>query len=234
MEYKKYHRDKTYEKFERHFKNIFRKRFDIARNFMKKKGRVLDIGCSTGSMLDIFREAGFETWGVEPSESAEIAREKGHKIKNSYFEKALLPPSYFDVVILNHTLEHMDDAVWVLKKVYRILKANGILVVDVPNAGGLGAKILGNRWPYRLPEEHKYQFTKDSLIEVFEKSGFRVMHFESRSGIFEFAHPFEEVWESLVTLKKRFFRNLINMPYDILVTGLNMGDSMTVIGKKSS
>ncbi len=232
MDYKKYHRDKTYSENESHFKNIFMTRFNIAKRY-KKNGKVLDIGASTGVMLDIFKENGFETWGVEPSTSSQRAEAKGHKILKVYFEKAKLPENYFDLVIMNHTLEHLDDPVLILKKIHRILNKNGIVLIDVPNAGGLGSKILKDKWPYRLPLEHKQQFTKESLSKVFKDSGFKVIYFKSRSGVFELSNPLMEIWESLTTLKKRFFTTIFNIPYDVLVTSLNMGDSMTMVGRKS-
>ena len=243
MNYKKYHRDKVYLENESHFKNIFKKRFDIISCHFERPTRhpersrripfrILDIGASTGVLLDIFKENNWETWGVEPSESSKIAVKKGHKIIKNYFEAAKLPDNYFDLVIMNHTLEHLDNPNLVLKKIHKIIKQDGILLVDVPNAGGIGSKILGDKWPYRLPEEHKHQFTYESLSKFFENSGFKAIHFESRSGIFEFANPIKEIWESLITRKKRFFTNLINIPYDIFVTFFDAGDSMTIVGKK--
>jgi SAM-dependent methyltransferase len=231
MNYKKYHRDKTYLEEEEHFKNIFQTRFAIVNRY-KKGGRILDIGASTGTMLNIFKGHNWETWGVEPSESALRAKEKKHKIIKKYFEDAKLPQNYFDAVIMNHTLEHMKKPEKVLEKVYRILKPGGVLLVDVPNAGGLASKILKDKWPYKLPNEHVSQFTRNSLKEIFEKAGFDVIHFESRSGIFEFANPIKEIWEALIHGKKRFFTDLINIPYDIFVTFFDVGDSMSMVGRK--
>ncbi len=233
MNYKNYHRDKTYLENESLFRNIFSKRFNVARKFFSKNSKtVLDIGASNGVMLDIFAEKGFETWGIEPSKSGKVAEHKGHRILHTFFENAKLPNNFFDVVILNHTLEHMDDPVLVMKKIYQILKKGAIVYVDVPNAGGLGAKLLGDNWPYRLPKEHKHQFTKKSLQEIFKVAGFKVIHFESRSGIFEFANPIKEIFESLFTFKKRFFTDLIYFPYSLVATIFNMGDSMSMIGRK--
>ncbi len=231
FDYKNYHRDSDYEKFRKHFRNIFQKRVDIISSF-KKSGRVLDIGASTGGMLTLFKEKGWKTWGVEPSESAFVAGSKGHKMINTTFEKAGLPKSYFDVVILNHTLEHVDDPILVMKKVRTVLKENGIVLVDVPNFGGLSARLLGKRWPFLVPLEHNFQFTKETLVKLFEKAGLEVLHTESRSGIFEFANPVAECLDALLSLKKRFFKNLLFVPYDIVATALDMGDSISIIGKK--
>lgn len=242
MNYKKYHRDESYLKEEAHFKNIFKKRFNIIcchfERSRKIPFRVLDIGTSTGTMLDIFKEKGWETWGIEPSQSAKVAAKKGHKIINDYFEnlrdgkQEQLPNNYFDLSLMNHTLEHLDDPVLILKKIHKILKKDGLILIDVPNAGGLGSRILKDKWPYRLPEEHKHQFTKQSLSKIFEIAGFQVIHFESRSGIFEFASPFKEILEALITGKKRFFTDILNIPYDTFVTFFDSGDSMTMVGKK--
>ena len=232
MDYRNYHRDKAYLENESLFKNIFTKRFNIAKRFWDEPGKILDIGTSTGTMLDVFKEHGWETWGVEPSKSGFIAEKKGHKIIHDYFEKSDLKSNFFDMVILNHVLEHLDDPIEVLKKVYKVLKKGGIVFVDVPNFGGLSSKLLGRYWPYLAPEEHKQQFTKDRLKSVFRKSEFKVLHWESRSDIFEFANPFSELWLALTTLKKRFFRYLLVFPFSLLVTILNMGDSISMVGKK--
>jgi predicted SAM-dependent methyltransferase len=133
---------------------------------------------------------------------------------------------------MNHTLEHVDDPLIVLKKIYKILKKDGIVLIDVPNAGGLASKVLKNKWPYRLPREHKSQFTRTSLVNLFKETGFKPIHSESRSGIFEFANPKAEIWEALIKRKKRFFTDILNIPYDILVTYLDMGDSITIVGRK--
>ena len=133
---------------------------------------------------------------------------------------------------MNHTLEHVVDADIVLAKIYRILKSGGILFIDVPNAGGLGSKILKDKWPYKLPNEHNYQFTKESLSKVVETSGFKILHRESRSGLFEVSNPILELWQSLITFKKRFLINLLTIPHSLFSTLLNKGDSMSLVAKK--
>ena len=232
IDYKKYHRDRDYLENEKLFRNIFKKRFNEAVKHVKKEGSVLEIGASNGVMLDIFKAAGWKTWGVEPSENAKAAAGKGHRILKDYFEQVELPENYFDIVIANHTLEHMDDPLFVLRKVKRILKPGGIVYIDVPNAGGAAARLLGKNWPYLLPLEHRHQFTRQSLEKIFKEAGFRVIHFESRSGLFEFADPAAELVISLTGLKKRFFVNLLTFPYALIVSLFNAGDSMSMVGRK--
>ncbi len=231
-QYLKYHRDSDYLENQKLFRNIFLKRVNIIKRFVNKPGRVLDIGASTGTMLDIFKSLGWNTFGVEPSASAKIAIKKGHKITNLFFEKTKFVPNSFDLIIMNHTLEHLDNPQEILIKAYGLVKKGGFILVDVPNAGGVGSRILGNRWPYLLPKEHKSQFTKESLSTLFKNAGFKIVYFDSRSGIFEYANPLAELWQALTGFKKRFLVDILTSPYSLIVSLLKMGDSMSLVGKK--
>ena len=227
IDYSNYHRDSDYRKFEPMFRNIFLKRYYLIKRYVRSgPGKVLDIGCSNGVFLDLFGERGWETWGIEPSESGDVAGKKGHKIIASFFEKVELSKNYYDLVIMNHTLEHMDNPSFVLKKIHTILKKGGTLFIDVPNAGGFGARLFGKYWPYRLPDEHKWQFTKRTLSEIVGKSGFKILCWESRSGIFEYANPLLEL------KRKRFVIDILTAPYAVIATVLKMGDSMSIVGRK--
>ena len=226
MRKENYHRDEDYVKYESLFENIFRKKVGLISSYHPRGGTCLEIGCSTGTMLDILKEKGCETWGVEPSGSGEVAKKKGHKILKTTFEKAELPRNYFELVILNHTLEHLDKPKQVLNKIYIVLKDGGILFIDVPNFGSLSSRILGKRWPYLLPKEHKHQFTKESLTKLLIENGFIILHWESRSGIFEYANPLKELG------RKQFVLDILAFPYSLSATLLGMGDSMSFIAKK--
>ena len=230
-DYGNYHRDEEYVCSSKLFENIFRKRFLIIKRF-KKNGRVFDIGASSGEMLRIFNNDGWECWGVEPSAVAERLRYNDIKILREEFEEAKLPNNYFDVVILNHTLEHMNNPLAVMEKVGKILKSDGIVLVDVPNFDALSRLVMGRRWPFFLPCEHKWHFTPGSLGEVFRRADLEVVHWESRSGIFEYANPIGDLALSLVTFKKRFFSGIIGAPGAALATALGRGASFSMVGRK--
>lgn len=232
INYNNYHRDSDYAQSESLFRNIFEKRFNLISRYVQIPGRVLDIGASNGVMLDIFKEHGWDTYGVEPSGNSKIAIQKGHKISKTFFEKTKFKKQYFDAIVLNHTLEHLEKPEIVLKNAYTLLKKGGYILVDVPNAGGIASFLMGQYWPYRLPNEHLSQFTKKSLIKIFTNSGFKIVHFESRSGLFEFARPLTELVQSFFQFKKRFFFNIFTLPYAVVATILNSGDSMSLVGKK--
>jgi len=220
-----YHRDEDYKKYESLFENIFRKRVNLVSRFVKK-GKMFEIGSATGVMLKLFKDRGWDALGIELSGSCEEAKRKGLRVLNVKFEDAKLPKDYFNLVVLNHTLEHMNNPREVLRKINTHLKEEGIVFIDVPNFGSLSSKLLGNKWPYLLPEEHKSQFTKESLTKLLQENGFDILHWESRSGIFEYADPLKEV------KRKRFLIDIVLLPYSLVAKLLNMGDSMSFVAKK--
>lgn len=221
--YKQYHRDNQYHENESLFRDIFLKRLQII-NKLKKPGRILEIGSSIGVMLKLFKDSGWEVLGIEPSKKAcEIANQRGIKTINSSFEKASLIKSSFDIVILNHVLEHLDNPKQILDKCHQVLAKNGIVFVDVPNFGSLSARLWKSHWPYLLLDEHNWHFTRQSLNKLFTSSGFKEIYWEARSGLWDLGK---------FIIKKRLIFSYLSLFPDFIITKLKLGTSLTVIGQK--
>ena len=110
-----YHRDDEYVEEETLFKNIFLKRVNIISNILKP-GKVLEVGCSTGLMLSLLKSRGWDATGVEISQkAAQKAQDRGIKVISKPFENIEIKDK-FDVVIFNHTLEHLENPISVIKK----------------------------------------------------------------------------------------------------------------------
>jgi 2-polyprenyl-3-methyl-5-hydroxy-6-metoxy-1,4-benzoquinol methylase len=80
---------------------------------------VLDIGCGTGWISSLWKGAGAEVVGLEPSIArGEYARRKyGIKIIPAYIEE-LHSQDRYDVIIMRHVLEHFSDPFHVLEKAH--------------------------------------------------------------------------------------------------------------------
>ena len=201
--------------------------------YSSKAGKVLEIGSSTGVMLSLFQKLGWEVLGIEVSlASARKSQEKGIVTIIDYFEKVRLPNQSFDLVILNHTLEHLISPIEVLQKVNKLLKKDGLLLIDVPNFGSLSAKIWGGNWPYLLPQEHLWHFTDKALKKMLPKLRFKILRLSYPSGIWDYGNPWLELWQSFFTLKMRFFTNFLTLIPALVVTLLGKGTSLTVIASK--
>lgn len=232
-QYSAYHRDPVYIREEEQFKNIFKKRVGIVLRF-KKTGKALEVGSSTGVFLSLLKEREWEVLGIEPSmAAADTAQKKGIPTLNTTFKKAELKDSTFDLVVFNHVLEHMEDPIGILKKANRVLKKDGIILIDVPNFASLSARIFGSSWQYILPKEHRWHFTPKSLTALLGKSGFKVIHWETHSGIWGYGNPFKEIWQALTGKKKRFFVDILTAFPALAVTKLGLGTGLTVLAKKA-
>lgn len=226
-----YHRDETYIQEEKLFENIFNRRIREVTRYIKT-GKVLEIGCSTGLMLSILQKKGFQVTGVEISKkAAEVARKRGIEVLVFPFEKIKFDKK-FDLVIINHTLEHLEDPLKVLEKAKAILTPKGYLMIDLPNFDSPLAKLLKKKWPHLLPDEHLWHFTTKSFQILFKKLDFKILTIRRVSGIWDFGNPYKEVLYSLKGFKKRFVKNVLTAVPSLVMTKLNKGSDLLVIARK--
>lgn len=148
----------------------------------KPHGDLLDVGAGVGILLHVARQRGFITHGVEVSEwaSAYARDERKLDVVTGTLEDAAYPDTQFDVVVINHVLEHVPDPLEMLRNARRILKDDGVIVVGVPNIGSIMAGVLRERWPSLRPEEHIWHFNPFTLRRLIWKAGLREVHFEAR------------------------------------------------------
>lgn len=147
-----------------------------------RNGKILDIGCGRGLFLDIMQKDDWSVKGYEFDEkSASYARENyGIDVHfgNLYnrFEDET-----FDVVNINHVLEHLEAPDAVLSECHRILKKGGLLVVAVPNINSLQAKFGKSNWFQLDLPCHLYHFSTRGLTALIKKKMFlinQVRHFK--------------------------------------------------------
>ncbi len=147
----------------------------VAKFTRRGSGKVLDVGCGTGDRLDVFRKKGFETYGVETSDSAEYARDrlKLNVLKGDLFS-AHFPDHFFDIVTLYNVLEHTHDPTKVCQEVQRVLKEDGFLLIQVPNKDSFQSKCFKKRWAaFDVPRD-LYYFGVETLQSFLEKNGIRI------------------------------------------------------------
>ncbi|MDH5781981.1 MAG: class I SAM-dependent methyltransferase, partial [Dehalococcoidia bacterium] len=139
-------------------------------------GRILDVGCGRGRMLDEFKRRGWETFGTELSEQAAgAAREEfGLNVRSIPLEDWGFEDKFFDAITLWHVLEHLPDPRGTLREVSRILKDDGLLVVSTPNFDSFQAKVSKEKWFHLDVPRHYYHFSTGTLTQMLESVGFRV------------------------------------------------------------
>lgn len=212
-EIEKFYSQKYYGEENKRFWALFEKGIELFRDKrikdikkFKSGGRILDIGCGRGKMLIKLEKKGWQVYGTELSErSAFFALEKlGLNIFTGDFIKAGYPSDFFDCITMWHILEHLDDPVAVMKEVHRIIKSDGVLVIAVPNYGGLQAVISRSEWFHLDVPRHYFHYSRSSLKKLLNDFDFTIM--DEKHFSFEY-DPFG-LLQSLLNLA-HFHHNLL-------------------------
>jgi SAM-dependent methyltransferase len=140
----------------------------------KDHGKVLDLGCSSGSFLASLDRDKWELHGVEisPESAARAESRTGARIFVGDVLDATFPPNSFDAITCFHVFEHMYHPREVLAKAWEWLKPGGVFYAEMPNIGAGEARIYRSYWyPLELPR-HLYHFSPESLRKLCTSLGF--------------------------------------------------------------
>jgi SAM-dependent methyltransferase len=141
---------------------------------LRPPGRLLDVGCGDGKYLAYMAGQGWQVCGVDPYAPAELAAASAFVVYRAGLREAELPPDYYDVITFWWSLEHMAEPVPTLMEACRIMRPGGQVIVGVPNAEALEARLLGPYWFHLNPPVHLSHFTASSLTLALRRAGFTV------------------------------------------------------------
>lgn len=127
-------------------------------------GRLLDIGCGSGAYLARMRDVGWDVTGVEVDPvAAEVARDRGLKV----FAGVEEVPGTFDVVTLNHVIEHVPEPLQLLCDALE--RTGDTLLLRTPNAASLGHRLFKTRWYHLDPPRHLFVLTPKGLQRLVSR-----------------------------------------------------------------
>ncbi len=127
-------------------------------------GPVLDVGAGDGTLVEAFVRHGREAVGLEPHAS-------GPHIRNAEVEEV---DGNWSAVIFWHSLEHLRQPARALGHAATLLAPGGTLVIAVPNATSLQARVFGDRWLALDLPRHLVHLTPPALLTEIEALGLRV------------------------------------------------------------
>lgn len=143
---------------------------------------ILDVGCASGWFLSCVKKVypRADCHGVDVyKEGIKYGVKKYPKLHLKVGDAHALPYKVgtFDVVVCTEVLEHVEDPQSVLKEIKRVLKKNGILVVEL-DSGSILFSIVWYLW--RLSKgsvwnhSHLHSFTVKKLDKMLKKAGFKI------------------------------------------------------------
>jgi SAM-dependent methyltransferase len=134
--------------------------------------RYLDVGCSTGFVVEAAREAGWEAIGVDLNPSAvEFGQARGLDLRAVDLEAGGFEPGSFDAVSLFDVLEHLIEPVRTLRACTRLLKTGGIVFLYVPNYDSASRLLMGKDAHFIWPTHHLNYYTPVTIRDLLTRQG---------------------------------------------------------------
>jgi len=164
-------------------------RADMIKYIPENVQTLLDVGCGEGAFgYACKQQREMEIWGIELfANQAEIAKRKLDKVLvgNIEFDELDLPDHYFDCIVFNDVLEHLQYPWNVLDKIKKHLKIGGDVVASIPNIRyyeNIKKVLINKDWEYEecgiMDKTHLRFFTIKSICNMFERCGYSVINIE--------------------------------------------------------
>jgi 2-polyprenyl-3-methyl-5-hydroxy-6-metoxy-1,4-benzoquinol methylase len=144
----------------------------------KKSGRLLDVGCGRGLIMDYFGSRGFEVSGIDISPKAVHAvREKGYEAHLLDIEQEEFDGRY-DIILCLEVLQQLHDPAKALTRLATIVEDGGELVVSLPNEFHIVSRLellfgMSHIGDYR--HSHIRLFSPARCEDLFREAGLMIV-----------------------------------------------------------
>ena len=210
--------------------------------YRERPGSLLDIGCGSGKLLREEKRLGWDVHGVEldPRSSSHARDVEGFDVVTGNFMDAGYERGCFDVIVMNHVLEHFLNPLTELGKVRDILRPDGIVAIRLPDQSRIEKALFGRRWhAYELPR-HRFHFDRKSIRRLLLKGGFEplsiVRLLNVNNMILSIRYLFEDMGAPervtrFCNIDNRLLRGML-LPAGFVLKVLGQSSEMLVYAKK--
>lgn len=152
------------------------RRWEFLESHLQKNKTLLEIGCSSGFMLDAFRDFGIKCVGIEPSgEFLEFLKNKGYKAYESLSDLKFHENMKFDLITHFFVFEHIANPFEFLQDSYALLNNGGVIIAEIPSS----TDVLTSE--YNIPAfenfywsiAHHYYYNPKSIEFIMKKLGYK-------------------------------------------------------------
>jgi SAM-dependent methyltransferase len=132
-------------------------------------GKLLDVGCAAGFLLDEARKGGWDVTGIDASDyAAGQARARfGVHVVTGVFPEGLQNAGPFDVITSLNVIEHLPRSAAVERRCAELLRPGGLLFIETWNRDSIAARIMGRRWHQWAPPSVLVWHNRSSLLRLF-------------------------------------------------------------------
>lgn len=212
--------------------NIYSGGLDDIYELFPQVNNILDIGCSSGTFLDVAKKRNLKTFGIELNQAEyKFAKDKGHNVHNKLLENIKFEVK-FNIVTLWDVFEHLIDGTFYLNEIKKILSKDGVIFLQIPSSDSLAAKILREECNMYDGLEHVNLYGVSSIKKLADKCGLRILSLKtiiSEIGVINNYLNYDNPYLGSTTNKK-FVPNLIDE--DKIHDSLQGYKLQVILGKK--
>jgi 2-polyprenyl-3-methyl-5-hydroxy-6-metoxy-1,4-benzoquinol methylase len=155
-----------------------------------RRGRLLDVGCGEGGLIEAAARAGWQAEGTEISSTMirYANEERGLVVHKGVLEDVPLETRAYDAVVMNHVLEHVRDPQSTLSRVCRLLAPGGLVRVEVPNLASFSSRLKNMQsrlhlkadpWKHYSTGHHFWFFTPQTLRRTVRAAGLAIVRVQA-------------------------------------------------------
>ncbi len=220
----------------------------------QETGLVVDVGCGGGLFLRMLREQGLPVLGLETSRhAAGVAwRSNGVAVICGDLSSSPVINESCAAVTMFHVLEHLHDPVAYLQSARALLRPNGRLIIQVPNASSWQFLLFGEYWNGADVPRHLINYRQADIENLLEYCGFEVLRrkqFSLRDNPAGFASSLAPDLDPMArrvrglresgaakTLKDLLYLGLtaVGLPFTILEAACGAGSTIMIEARRKS
>ncbi len=221
----------------------------------EEEGLVLDVGCGGGLFLQMLSERrNLRVAGLDFSlDAASMAwRRAGVPAVCATLSRPPFPPESCAAITMFHVLEHLYDPASYLDAAHKLLRPDGRLILQVPNAACWQFLLLGERWNGIDVPRHLIDFRLSDIDSLLSSCGFEVLrykHFSLRDNPAGMATSLAPILDPMArrlrgvveTPRQRLWKDLLyvslvcaSVPFTVLEAACRAGSTIMVEARKKS
>jgi SAM-dependent methyltransferase len=194
-------------------------------------GRLLEVGCGHGLLLDEARRRGWSVLGLEPSAASRAHARDAFGLEVLDSTLGAFDGGPFEAVVLADVLEHLDDPVGAVRACAALLGDGGVLLVVTPDPGSATARVAGARWWGFLPA-HTFLLPRRTLRAVLAGEGLEPVEDRGLRRTFALRYWLDGLGQRSGPAG-RALGALERTPLARLPVTLSLGDERVVLARKS-
>ncbi len=233
------------ESIEQYFKmqNIFYRRAENCISILNKyksTGYLLEVGCSFGFYLQTFEKNGYRTVGIDISSKAVeyITSRLGLNAVTGRFDTFKFNDNIYDIITMFDVIEHFPNPKKIIIRAKKILKKDGILIIQTPNFSSIMSKLTRLNWVWLLVPQHLFLYSINPIKYLLVKNGFKILHISTWDDCHEFINNILMTvgikYKGKTALLHRILIKMkyILIPFSIIWNNLYLGGEILVYAKK--